>query len=67
MIIPTCTPYFRELLARSKENQKPTLFQAACRILSPRLQQLDAAGFCKELGVGEEYIPLYKQVVHRRQ
>ncbi len=65
MIVTACIPYFKELLDKSEEAQKPMLFKAACRILSPRLQQLDAHGFCKKLGVGEDYIPLYNQVVRQ--
>jgi hypothetical protein len=63
MILSTCTPYFRDLIAQSDKKDKKILFTTACRILAPELQNMDADTFCKELGVSKDFASLYNQSV----
>ncbi len=61
MILSKCTPYFRDLIAQSDNKNKKILFTAACRILGPKLKNIDAGTFCKDLGVSIDFAPLYNQ------
>lgn len=59
MVIFACTPYFKELIRHSDKEKTKILFQTACRILAPQLQSINAADFCKEIGVADDFIPLF--------
>jgi|GEM_PF-2973885 len=63
MIITACTPYFKELIQRSDKEDTVMLFQAACKVLAPQLHNIDAASFCREIGVADDYIPLFHQYI----
>jgi hypothetical protein len=59
MVIFACTPYFKELIHHSDKEKTKILFKTACRVFAPQLQAINAAAFCKEIGVGDDYIPLF--------
>lgn len=59
MVIFACTPYFKELIQHSDKEKTIILFKTACRILAPQLQTINAADFCKEIGVADHFVPLF--------
>ncbi len=59
MVISACTPYFKNLIQQADEKTTKVLFQTACKILAPQLHCVDAVSFCKEMGVTDEYLPLF--------
>lgn len=73
MVIFVCAPYFKELIRHSDREKTKILFQTACRILAPQLQAINAADFCKAIGVSDDFIPLFYKytkspsTIHQKQ
>ena len=63
MDIYACTPYFKEIIQRTDKQKRKILFRTACQVLAPKLQAVDPKKFCTEIGVAEDYVPLFHKYV----
>ncbi len=62
-MLSTCTPYFRELLEKASPKDRKMLFKAACCIFASNLKNTNPHKFCREIGVPDDYIPIFYELV----